>query len=45
MFFVAGMFDREPVVRALQILDADLQLLVNPEAGIVHLAQRYRLLR
>lgn len=45
MFLIPRMVDSQPMVGALQVLDAYFKLLVNTETGVVHLAQRYSLFR
>lgn len=39
MFLVGGMVDGESVIGSLQILDANFELFVDSEPGIVHLAK------
>lgn len=44
MFFVVDIFLHEPLIVSLQVLNTDLQLLVNPQPGVVHFPQGGRLL-
>lgn len=45
VFPLGPIFELEPMIGAFQVLDAHLQLLVDPQSGIVHLLQSDRLFR
>lgn len=39
VLLVGGVLEGEPVISSFQVLDADLELFVNPEAGIVYFSK------